>query len=245
MDYTDYQFSKKELAGNIILFLGIAGGIGYLFYRSFAAFLLCLPFFGIFLKKQKEVYCQKRKRILEEQFLTGIQAVATALTAGYSVETAFEDAYRELQNIYREDDMIMEEFCYIVSQLRVNRNLEELLKGLAVRSGAEDICNFAEIFSVAKRTGGNLLSIIRNTAWTISQKEETRREIETALSAKRLEQNIMSLVPAMILLYVQLVSPGFLDVMYHNLTGMIIMTLCLLVYGAAYFWGRKIVNIEV
>lgn len=245
MDYMEYRFTKKELVWNLILFLGLAGGIAYLFYRSWAAFLLFLPFIGVFLKKRKEVYCLKRQRKLEEQFLTGLQAVSTALSAGYSVETAFEDACGELQNIYEEDDMIMQEFRYIVNQLKVNRNLEELLKGLAVRSGAEDICNFAEIFSVAKRTGGNLISIIRNTAWTISQKAETRREIDTSLSAKRLEQNIMSLVPAMILLYVQLVSPGFLDVMYHNLTGIVVMTLCLLVYGAAYFWGRKIVNIEV
>lgn len=245
MDYMEYRFTKKELVWNITLFLGIAIGTAYLFYRSFAVFLLCLPLLRVFLKKRKEGYCLKRQRELEEQFLTGLQAVSTALAAGYSVEAAFEDAYGELQNIYEEDDMIMQEFRYIVNQLKMNRNLEELLKGLAIRSGAEDICNFAEIFSVAKRTGGDLILIIRNTAWTISQKAETRREINTALSAKRLEQNIMSLVPAMILLYVQFVSPGFLDVMYHNFTGIVVMSLCLAVYAAAYFWGRKIVNIEV
>lgn len=245
MDYREYHFTRKELAGNLVLFLGLAGAVGYLFYRSWIAFALCMPFLGIFLKKRREDYCRKRRRRLEEQFLSGLQAVSTALTAGYSVETAFEDACEELQNMYEEKDMIMQEFRYIASQLKVNRNLEELLKGLAVRSDAEDIRNFAEIFSAAKRTGGDLIAIIRNTARTISQKEETRREIDTSLASKRLEQNIMSLVPALILLYVQLVSPGFLDGMYHNPPGIAVMTVCLLVYGAAYFWGRSIVNIEV
>ena len=55
----------------------------------------------------------------------------------------------------------------------------------------------------------------------------------------------MSVVPCMILIYVQMVSPGFLDVMYHNPAGIVIMSVCLLVYFLAWLWGRKIVSIEV
>lgn len=245
MDYRQYQFSKEEWFFNLVLFLALAAGIGYLFYRSWIAFFFCFPFAGKFIKIRKDTYCRRQREKLEGQFLMGIQAVSTALTAGYSLETAFQDACKELGSIYEEDEMIMKEFRYISSQLSMNRNLEELLNGLAVRSGSEDISGFAEIISAAKRTGGDLIAIIRNTAWNMAQKEETRREIETALSARKMEQNIMSLVPAFILLYVQTVSPGFLDEMYHNVTGSLIMTVCLAVYAAAYLWGRKIVEIEV
>ena len=127
----------------------------------------------------------------------------------------------------------------------MNQNLEELLQSLAIRSGIEDIRNFAEIFAIAKRSGGNLIAIIRNTIQSISQKNDTRKEIEVVLSAKKMEQNMMSLIPCVILLYVQTVSPGFLDGMYHNAAGILIMTISLAVYGTAVLWGRKIVNIEV
>lgn len=70
-------------------------------------------------------------------------------------------------------------------------------------------------------------------------------EIQTCLAAKKLEQNIMSLVPVLILAYIQLVSPGFLDGMYHNAAGVVIMSLCLGIYALAWYWGRKIVTIEV
>lgn len=245
MDYRTYHFSRRELAENLAIFFVLAGGIAYLFYRSWIAFGLCLPFLGKFLKMRRKTYCEKRCRELETQFLAGLQAVASSLTAGYSVENAFCDACHELENIYDEQDMIVQEFRSISGQLHINRNLEDLLKDLADRSGAEEICSFSDIFSAAKRTGGNLIAIIQNTAWSIGQREETRREIETSLSAKKLEQNIMSLVPAGILFYVQLVSPGFLDEMYHNAAGIAIMSLCLLVYGGAYLWGRRIVEIEV
>lgn len=245
MDYRKYKFSRKELAGNLGLFLLLAAAFSYLFYRSPIAFVLCLPLFKMFLKIRRESCMKKRQREFSAQFLAGMQSVSVALSAGCSVENAFGEALRELRQLYEEDAMIVREFRYIVVQLGMNRSLEQLLAGLAVRSGIEDIRNFADIFSAAKRTGGNLIAIIRNTVQCISQKEETRREINTCLSAKRLEQNIMSIVPCMILVYVQMVSPGFLDVMYHNPAGILIMSICLLVYFLAWLWGRKIVSIEV
>ena len=141
--------------------------------------------------------------------------------------------------------MIVQEFRGIVSKLQMNQNLEELLQSLAVRSGIEDVRNFAEIFAIAKRSGGNLIAIIRNTIQSIGQKNETRKEIQVVLAAKKMEQNMMSIIPCLILFYVQTVSPGFLDGMYHNPTGIAIMTASLAVYAGAVFWGRKIVDIEV
>lgn len=244
MDYQVYRFSKKEWILNFSIFSGLSGAVSYLFYRSWIAFLLLWALFPFFLKIRRGTCKKKRQQELARQFLNGMQSVSVALTAGYSVETAFEEALKELENMY-EETMILEEFRYIVAQLNMNRNLEELLSGLAKRSGVEDIRDFADIFSAAKRTGGNLIAIIRNTILCVSQKEETRMEIETCLAAKRLEQNIMSLVPCLILMYVQMMSPGFLDVMYHNEAGIVVMSVCLLLYGGAWFWGRKIVSIEV
>lgn len=245
MDYDTYQFTAEELLQNVGLFLALDGAVSYLFYQSAIPFALGLILCPFFLKLRREVYKKKRQRELAKQFLDGMKAVSASLGAGYSIEISFEDALKELKHIYTRDVAIVKEFEYILTQLHMNRSLEELLSGLAYRSGIEDIQNFADIFAAAKRTGGNLIAIIRNTIQCIGQKEETRMEIETCLSAKKLEQNIMSLVPVFILVYIQLISPGFLDPMYHNILGIVIMSVCLLLYGAAWYWGRKIVSIEV
>lgn len=245
MDYTVYRFSKKEYVEYILLFLLADGMISYLFYRSFLVFAAALFLLKPFLNRCRKELCRKRIRMLEEQFLTAMQTVVTSLTAGYAVETAFEDTLKELPLIYKQDDMIVTEFRAIVSQLKMNQNLEDLLQSLAIRSGVEDIRNFAEIFAISKRSGGNLIAIIRNTIQSIAQKNETRKEIQVVLSAKKMEQNMMSVIPCLILFYVQTVSPGFLDSMYHNITGIFIMTAALAVYGAAVGWGRRIVDIEV
>ena len=74
---------------------------------------------------------------------------------------------------------------------------------------------------------------------------DVKKEIEATLAAKKSEQMIMSLMPAGIILYLQLASPGFLDILYGNPFGICAMTVCLTVYGAAYWMGKRIVEIEV
>lgn len=245
MDYRNYKFTARELLWNLCLFAGLAAAVSYLFYRSVLAFALCFAGLPAFLRLRRETYRKRRQKEFLGQFLSGMQSVSTALSAGYSMESAFEQALKELRNMYDGSAMVIREFHYIIVQLHMNRSLEELLKGLAVRSGLEDVQNFADMFGAARRTGGNLIAIIRNTIQCITIKEETQREIDVCLSAKKLEQNIMSLVPFLILVYVQTVSPGFLDVMYQSAGGILMMSACLAVYILAWFWGRKIVTIEV
>ena len=109
----------------------------------------------------------------------------------------------------------------------------------------EDIENFASVLYTAKRSGGDLGNVIQKVARMLGDKIDVKKEIEATLAAKKSEQMIMSLMPAGIILYLQLASPGFLDILYGNPFGICAMTVCLTVYGAAYWMGKRIVEIEV
>ena len=111
--------------------------------------------------------------------------------------------------------------------------------------GIEDMENFAAVFYTAKRTGGDMSGIIQTSARMLGDKIDVKKEIETTLAAKKAEQMVMSLMPAGIILYLKLTSPGFLGVLYGNPFGIAAMTLCLGIYGFSYWLGRKIVDIEV
>lgn len=216
-----------------------------LFYRSWVAFFLFLPGFYWFWKEKKETLAARRRGKLEQGFLLGMQYTAAALSAGYSVEHAFRQALSELKKVCREKEPVLREFARISAGLGINRTLEELLLDLAHRSQVEDIRTFAEVFASARRSGGDLIAIIRNTTSSISAREEIRQEIEVCLAAKKMEQNIMSMVPGLIICYVSISSPGFLDVMYGNAAGILVMSLCLGIYIFAFMLGRKFVNIEI
>ncbi|MCR4740695.1 MAG: hypothetical protein K5886_10620, partial [Lachnospiraceae bacterium] len=125
-------------------------------------------------------------------------------------------------------------------RLRSNETLEKILLDLSERSGIEDIEDFANVFAAAKRSGGDFTRIIRKAAESIGDKMDIRREIRTATSSKRYETRIMEAVPFGIIVYLNLTSPGFLSVLYHDLKGYVIMTVCLLLYLTGFCMAEKI-----
>lgn len=220
--------------------------IGILFYNRIILGFIFTPLSYYIVKERKKELLSKQKNELNTQFKDAIYAISSALNAGYSVEMSFKEAYRDLSLIYiNQNTPILKELEYIVRQIDVNIPVENLLYDFANRSGVEDIENFADVFITCKKTGGDIIKVIRNTSRVIVEKIEIKREINIVISSKKFEQKIMCLIPFGIILYLWVSSPGFLDVMYNTLGGMITMTICLMVYLLSWVLSKKIMEIEV
>lgn len=245
INYDIYKFGKIELLRYLILCLGLCAGIDYLFYKNIWLMALSLPACIVFLRFKKKSLIRRRRKQLNYQFKDALNGLSVALQAGYSVENAIKACYTDLGRLYAKDADIMQELSYIISQLNVSVSLESLFLDLGERTGLEDIENFASVFYTARRTGGDMDQIVQKVSMMLGDKIDVKKEIEATLSAKKSEQMIMSIMPAAIILYMQLTSPGFMDVLYGNVLGMVCMTICLAIYILAYYLGMRIVDIEV
>lgn len=179
------------------------------------------------------------------QFKEAIQAVSASLNAGYSVENAFRQAEKELQLQYPEDTRILKELKILLRQIDLQIPVEQALEELSDRAETDEIRSFAVVFAMAKRSGADMIGIIRDTAEQIGDKLEVEREIRTILAAKRYEFRVMTVIPYLIIAYMSLSFPEFMDVLYGSWTGTGVMTICLAVYMGAYALGLKIIKIEV
>jgi tight adherence protein B len=213
--------------------------VSYLFYHSWLALVLLVPFYPVFLRLKSKRLLQQKKQELCLQFKEAILSVAAALNAGYSVENAWTEARTEMVQMYGEKALIVRELTQIQAHLSMNVPLEELLQDFARRSDLEDVSSFCQVFFFAKRTGGNFVGIIRATAERIGEKIDLQQQLMADLAARRLESQIMNVVPLAILLYLQLTSPGYFDILYGNLAGVCIMSACLLVYLFAYALSER------
>ena len=83
------------------------------------------------------------------------------------------------------------------------------------------------------------------TAEMIAEKIEIQREIQTMIQGKKLEKNIMSLVPLGMIIYMRISNPGFMDILYCSIAGRILMTVCLILYGIALWIAEKITKISI
>ncbi len=218
---------------------------GRLFYDSWIAVAVIMPITVPWYLYQKNLERKRNIRLMGIQFRDAISSALTSMKAGYSVENAFAEAQRDMELLYGKNSLIRNALSRINKGIANNVPVEKLIYKLGKDSENIDIQNFAEVFAVAKRSGGNMTDIISRTIVVISQKMDVEKEIDVLISAKRMEARIMNLVPFFIILYISLTNPGFFDPLYHNLLGIVVMTVCMAFYIGAYLLSERIVNIDV
>ena len=239
-DIRKYEYLLALLQGSLLIVL-----ISYLFYGTWIGAILFSPYLIWYIKSWEKQLVKRKQANFRLQFKEAIQSLSAALNVGYSVENAMRETIKDLKGIYKKDDIILREFSYMIRQLQMNVTVESVLHSFAQRTGDEDVQTFVTVFNMAKRSGGDTLEIIRNVVRQMGEKIDVEREITTLVSGKKLELKIMTMIPLGMVLYMKLSFPEFLDVLYGNVAGVIIMSVCLLVYLVAYEMGKRIVEIEV
>ncbi len=223
----------------------IALMFGRLFYDSWIAVAALLPIALPWFLFQKKRQRERNRRLIGIQFRDALISVMTNLKAGYSPENAFIEAQRDMALLFGKKSLICNALSGVDKGIRNNIPLEKLIYRMGKESENSDIQDFAEVFAVAKRSGGNMTGIIEKTVQVISQKVEVEKEIDVLISAKRMEARIMNMVPFFIIFYVGLTSPGFFAPLYHNIFGIVLMSICMGIYAFAYLLSERIVNIDV
>ena len=241
---TIYRPARKDRLQEIGVYL-IFALILYLFFKSVYAFVLMVPAVILYHRYFRKELEKKYKGILNQQFKDALLSISAALRAGYSMENALGESLEEMSGMYGRESLICTELNKMQNQRNLGMPLEMVFDEFAKRTRVEDIETFASVFSIAKRTGGDLVEIIQKTASDIASKVDTKNEIAVVVRSKKLEQNIMALMPPMIILYIDLSAGTILAPLYQSLIGRIVMLICLGIYVGAWFLSRKIMNIEV
>lgn len=245
MDYRRYVLSGREWLWILSVSAGVTGVIAWLFYRSVWGFALFPVVCALYTKSRRKELQKKRTDKLLLEFKDGMQAVSAALLAGYSMENAWREAEKELRELHGEGSLMLTEIQLMNAAVRVNEPLESVLAEFAMRSGCEEIESFAEVLSFAKRSGGDFAKIIRTTVHKLTGRIEVEREISTVLAGKKLEGKVMNVMPMLILAYLTLTSGGFLEALYGNLTGILVMSGALVTYAGALWLSAHILDIQI
>ena len=187
---------------------------------------------------------RRQKLHRREQFKDMIIGVQSALEAGNSIERAFSCAANDMLALYGPRHEMVKEIRAMERRMNLGCSFEESLMELARSLDIDEIYDFAEVISTIKKTGGNAIRVIRDTSEKIVEEIELEQELEVIVASKNLEQQIMILMPSFIIIFLKVTSPGFLDPLYHNPAGWILMSVALLINLYADRLGKKIVDIK-
>lgn len=245
-NYDEYMMSLKEkifyaLAAAVFLF-----AIGFVFYRSVVLSLFLTPFSLMYLKIKRKQIIKDRKTTMLLQFKDALYVISSSLSAGKSIENAFSDALKDLKILYfQKEVLIIIELQYILAKLEMNQTVEEILGDFAKRTNIEDIKEFADIFGIAKRAGGNLIDAIKNSSKIITEKIEFKQELNNILAQKKIEQKLLNIIPVVMILVLSWTASGYMEPIFTTIVGRIVMTIALIIIFISHMISKKIIDIEV
>lgn len=219
--------------------------IGNLCYDSLPGGCICLAGVPVFVRAYKRWRDEKSVQGMRLEFKDLLYALSSGLKAGYSIENAWMAAEQDLKVIYPAKSILQKQVSVVSAKLRLNIPIEEAVQEMADTCELEEIYSFAEVLHTAKRTGGNMVHMMEKTSNLIAEKVEVEQEIHTLLSGKRMEQRIMCGMPLFLLLYLRISNPDYIGALYHNTTGILVVSICMAGVAAAAIWGAAIMKIEV
>ncbi|NLJ19341.1 type II secretion system F family protein [Globicatella sulfidifaciens] len=246
-NYRTYHYSAREFIFLVVISAIFLFFVGYLFYQNIIISILFSSLSFFFPKLYLPRKVQKRKDELSFQFQQALFSLSSSLVAGRSIENAFIEVVKDLYLIYPDPEtMIIKEFEYINKRVANREPIEVALKSFSDRADIEDIINFTDVFLTCKRTGGDLVEVIRRTSTMINEKLEIKQEIAVMVSQKKFESNIIAVVPFFIVAFLSYSSPDYMEPLYSwtNL-GPIIMTISLVAILFAVWICQRIMNIKV
>jgi tight adherence protein B len=181
----------------------------------------------------------KQRKLFSEQLPDKLQVLASALRAGHSfigalsvvVNDAPEPARSEFQRVVADEQLgvPIDQALHVVSERMESRELEQV----------------ALVAALQRETGGNTAEVLDRVTDTIRERFELRRTVQTLTAQGRMSRWVLTALPLVLLLVITVISPGYMDIMYHTSAGKVLMVLGAISVTAGSLVIKRIVNIKV
>ena len=221
------------IVATVLVFLLIYAGTGSPWWALFA---LGVPY----LVREWVLRTLKRLRSrYAEQLPDALQVISSALRSGHSfagslavvVEGASEPMRSELQRVVADEQL----------GLPIQRSLAVV----ADRMASSDTDQLALVAELQRQAGGDTAEVIDRVAETVRERFDLKRLVETLTTQGRMSRWIVSALPIVILLVLQLENPHYFHPLVASTAGKVVV-------GIAAAWAvtgslviKRIVEIEV
>ncbi len=244
-DYRIYRLNKFEKLwaiglGCTFCFVGI-----WLMYRHSLIALALAPIGLLYPRQYAKALCRRRREKLRLQFKEALQALSSLLSAGRSVENAFMSLENDLVLLIGDAQSdFMTELRVITNRLSNGEPLEAGLQDFARRSDLEEVRNFADVITICKRAGGDLVEVVRRTSQLIGEKLEVELEVSVLVSQKKFESRIMMAMPFAFVGILGFMAADYMQPLHEGM-GIIVLTVCLFLLLGCSWWMFRIMDIKL
>jgi tight adherence protein B len=244
-DYSIYRLSKYEKLWAVSIGCVFCFASIWLMYRHFLIAVAAAPLGLFYPRRYAKVLCGKRRDKLRQQFKEALQALSSLLSAGRSVENAFMSLENDLVLLIGDSRSdLMLELKVIANRMGNGETLEAGLHDFAKRSDLEEVRNFADVITICKKAGGDLVEVVRRTSQLIGEKLEVELEVSVLVSQKKFESRIMMGMPFAFVGILGFLAADYMQPLHQGM-GIVLLTVCLLLLLLCGWWMSRIMDIKL
>lgn len=242
----DDKLEKGGLAlrsGEFVAMTAAAGVVGAVFAAIILPNILFIVFLGLVASVIPYAIVAramgKRVTRMHEQLPDVLMILASSLRAGHSFLQALDMVAKEIA------DPGATEFNRVVAEIRLGRPLEDALTAMAERVGSDDLRWAVLAVNIQRQVGGNLAEVLDTVAETVRERDWVRRQVKVLSAEGRLSISILIALPFLIALYIAIVNPGYLNLLFTDIRGLAMLIGSGILMGIGIVWMRKVVAIDV
>jgi tight adherence protein B len=168
-----------------------------------------------------------------------IDLMSRSLLAGHSMGSSIEMIAAQ------SPEPLAFEFSQVYQQQRLGLHFRDALLQMGTRIPSRDLQFLITAILVQKETGGDLTEILARASYVIRERVRIEGEVQTRTAQGRLTGWILSLLPIVMLVLINILTPGYSTVLFHDPIGQQLLYAgsAFIVVGALII--RKIVDIQV
>jgi tight adherence protein B len=195
---------------------------------------------GLFLPYSFATYKRtKRFDEFEEHFPEAIDTLARAVRAGHAFTTALEMISDEVT------EPVSGEFRKLFEEQKFGLPVRDALSNLVDRVPLVDVKFFVTAVMLQRETGGNLAEILDNLSYVIRERFKILRQVRVYTAQGRLTMMLLMGMPPMIVLLMFSMNPTFIQPLFSDPIGHVLIVAGITLQTVGYFVIRKIIRIQV
>jgi tight adherence protein B len=241
----NYRMRRSHYALLCLIYVSLWFCVGWLCYEQIIA-AFCVSLIGLrsaFLAQQQ--YVRRQKEATTIQFEQILYSISSSLQAGNSIENALLNAEKDLSILYgHQRTMMIQELERMNRQIKLGISAEVVVDELQRRLNINEVTIWASTFSTCKRTGGDLVKVMKNSASMLVEKMNLERELAILIAGKRFEAKLVTFIPFLFIAAFRYGSPEYMDLLYEG-WGRWVMTGCLLAILFSRWLTLKMMQMEV
>jgi tight adherence protein B len=123
--------------------------------------------------------------------------------------------------------------------------MEEALSNLVRRIKSDDLDLMVTAIGVQQQVGGNLAEVLDTIAFTIRERVRIKGEIRTLTAQGRYSGYLVAFLPIAIAVTLNFINPEFMQPLFTQLIGQILLGVGGIMMAIGFFAIRKITDIKV